>query len=54
MQMIGHSLYNPEAYPDWFTILKAIDAESPIIVIFFGTIGIVWWPEITSLFSHFV
>ena len=29
---LGIVLYFLKAYPDWYTILKAIDAESPIVI----------------------
>ena len=32
MQIISN-FYNAKAYTDWFTILKAIDAESPIVIV---------------------
>ena len=32
MQIISLQFYNPKAYSDWFTILKAIDAESQMVI----------------------
>ena len=39
MKIISYKFRNPKAYLECFTILKVIDAESPV-VIFVGTIGI--------------
>ena len=42
MQIISNIFIIPKAYSDWFTILKAIDAEN-LIVILGETIGISNW-----------
>ena len=44
MQIISDSfiILIPKAYSDWFTILKAIDAESPIVIFFWQSVQWLW------------
>ena len=49
-------MHNPKAYSDWLTILKDIDAESPI-VIFWGdnryvaVMGSTWQPSSNTTYD---